>query len=289
MSNLPVTTNFYDLFAGGCAITHRALLESRYKNYYANDIDFDGIQLFMDSIQGNYTLEKTQNWISRETFFELKNTSPYIRYVWSFGNNGRDYLYGKDIEPYKKAWHYAVFFKDYTLSKELNFDLSSIDNEKDIYKRYLKAKKIIKEKANENISRLNEFERTQSLESLNRLQSLQSLQSLQLSNVSFEKVKIYKDSVIYCDIPYCKTNIYAKQSFDYESFYKWAEEQTELVVISEYYCPKDRFVCVAETKKRSLYCATKEYATDKIERLYVPKNQFTLYKELMRKSRGELF
>lgn len=52
-----------------------------------------------------------------EDFSRLKDSEPYVRYCWSFGNNGRDYLYSKEIEPYKKAWHYAIYFHDYSLEK----------------------------------------------------------------------------------------------------------------------------------------------------------------------------
>ena len=46
-SHFPKRNNFYDLFAGGCAILQVALMRQEYKNYIANDIDDDGIKLFM--------------------------------------------------------------------------------------------------------------------------------------------------------------------------------------------------------------------------------------------------
>lgn len=53
---LPPADNFYDLFAGGCAITHRALLSGKYKHIYANDI-CDMPSLFKDAIEGKYANE----------------------------------------------------------------------------------------------------------------------------------------------------------------------------------------------------------------------------------------
>ena len=129
-SHFPKQTNFYDLFAGGCAITQIALMQSEFKNYYCNDIDADGIKLFLDAIYGKFKDEK--RWISREDFFRLKDKEPYIKYCWSFGNNGRDYLYSKEIEPYKKAWHYAIYFHDYSLAEKLGLDFSSIKEIEDI-------------------------------------------------------------------------------------------------------------------------------------------------------------
>ncbi|MCD8288566.1 MAG: DNA adenine methylase [Prevotella sp.] len=113
---LPPAETFVDLFAGGCAVTHAAMLSGKYKRFIVNDI-CDAPQLFIDAINGKYKDEK--RWISREDFFALKDSDPYVRYVWSFGNNGNDYIYGRHIEGYKKAYHYAVFYEDYSLWEKM--------------------------------------------------------------------------------------------------------------------------------------------------------------------------
>ena len=46
--NLPNAENFYDLFCGGCAITHCAMLRNKYKTYTINDIA-DTQKLFYDT------------------------------------------------------------------------------------------------------------------------------------------------------------------------------------------------------------------------------------------------
>ena len=107
---LPPADNLYDLFAGGCAITHRALLSGKYKHIYANDI-CDMPKLFMDAINGKYANE--DRWISREEFFKNLD-DPYIKSTWSFGGIGSSYIYSKKIEPYKKALWYAIIFNDWT-------------------------------------------------------------------------------------------------------------------------------------------------------------------------------
>ena len=38
--------------------------------------------------------------------------------MWSFGNNGRAYMYGKHIEPLKKRLHFAYIENDNSLLKE---------------------------------------------------------------------------------------------------------------------------------------------------------------------------
>ena len=135
---LPKRTHLIDLFCGGCAVSHAALLMGKYEHVHINDINWMCPTLFIDAINGKYNDEN--RWISREDFFRLKDTDPYVAVVWSFGNNLRDYLYSKEIEPLKKAIHYAMFFSDYSLGKELGHDLSFIDPIQDLQKRYLAVK-----------------------------------------------------------------------------------------------------------------------------------------------------
>lgn len=131
---LPRRTNLVDLFCGGCAVSHAAVLMGKFEHIYINDINWMCPTLFMDALQGKYANDT--RWISREDFFRLRDTDPYVAIVWSFGNNMRDYLYSKEIEPLKKAIHYALFFSDYSLAKALGHDLSFVDAIKDVQQRY---------------------------------------------------------------------------------------------------------------------------------------------------------
>ena len=135
---LPKRTHLVDLFCGGCAVSHAALLMGKYEHIHINDINWMCPTLFIDALNGKYNDES--RWISREDFFRLKDTDPYVAVVWSFGNNLRDYLYSREIEPLKKAIHYAMFFSDYSLGKELGHDLSFIDPIQDLQKRYIAVK-----------------------------------------------------------------------------------------------------------------------------------------------------
>lgn len=103
---LPPATHLYDVFAGGCAVAHAALLSGKFKEVHANDIT-DSVTLFEDALNGKY--ENESRWISREDFFRLKDSDPYVRIVWSFGNNQQTYLYSREIEPYKKAVHEMLY------------------------------------------------------------------------------------------------------------------------------------------------------------------------------------
>ena len=104
-----------DIFAGGCAVTHAAL-EAGYHKVIANDIS-DAPELFAAAARGEYKNEK--RWISREDFARLKNNDAYVRYCWSFGNNAEGYMYSVEIEPWKKALHYARVLGDRSLLRDI--------------------------------------------------------------------------------------------------------------------------------------------------------------------------
>ena len=105
---LPPATHLYDVFAGGCAITHAALLSGKFKEVHANDIT-DSVKLFEDALNGDIAKYEPERFRSREDFFAEKDSDPYVRIVWSFGNNQRTYLYSREIEPYKRAVHEMLY------------------------------------------------------------------------------------------------------------------------------------------------------------------------------------
>lgn len=290
--------NFYDLFAGGCAVTHKMYLEGRYKHYYANDINGQALRLFCDGLKGKYANET--RWISREDFFNLKDSDPYVSCCWSFGNNQRDYLYSKSIEPYKKACHYAIVFNDFSLLRQLYPSVSeaceiTLKDVTDIHERRIKFRNIVKSRLNDGdntqfLETSGEMDRLESLERLERLQSLERLERLESLDESvsdYRAVEIKPNSVIYADIPYIATNTYDNtssviQPFNHEEFYDWCCKQNELVLISEYYMPEDRFTKVWGTNHVQSLCATKTSSVQ--ECLFVPTRQLEKYNNMMKRS-----
>ena len=105
ISNLPASHTFVDLFAGGCAVTHAAILSGKFGRFIANDIT-EYPQVFRDAIDGKYRNEC--RWISREDFLRLKDDDPYVRLCWSFGNDMKTYMYAPEVERFKKHMH-AIF------------------------------------------------------------------------------------------------------------------------------------------------------------------------------------
>lgn len=125
---LPRGKRFVDLFGGGFAMTHCAMLSGKYEEFYYNELNPLVVDMIKKAISGEYKNER--RWIDRETFFNLKDTDGYIKYCWSFGTKGDAYLYSKEIEPWKKALHYARVFNDYSLLKE--FGINSTGSRLDI-------------------------------------------------------------------------------------------------------------------------------------------------------------
>ena len=239
VDHLPDGKTLVDLFAGGCAVTHAAILAGKWENFIINDLG-DAPEVFENAINGKYANEK--RWISREDFYKLKDSDPYVSIVWSFGNNRRDYLYGKDIEPIKKAIHYASVFNDESL-----------------------------------INQLKETDKNERLLSQERTERLQRLQRLQLD---YRNVEIQTDAVVYADPPYKNTNCtgYAGQ-FDYDAFEKWLADVPFMVIVSEYNAPKG---CteIASIKKRQTMGTGNKGGTN-TEKLFVQDRFYERYKYVM--------
>lgn len=106
VSHVPECGTFFDVFAGGCAVTDCILRKGRAGHVLSNDLDPMPVKCFEMAKRGEFADE--DRWISREAFFMLKDTDPYVRFCFSFGNNARSYMYSTTIEPYKRSIHYAL-------------------------------------------------------------------------------------------------------------------------------------------------------------------------------------
>ena len=277
----PKADNFYDLFCGGCAVAHAALLSHKYKTVYINDIEPKVVDLFIRATRGEFKNET--RWISHEEFDRLKSSDYLVACLFSFCNNFRSYLYIKDIEPMKKAAHYAILFGDFSYFREWNKEVSDkvesalksislSERQKRRLTLYHIVRNILQEKIQ--IQHLERLERLQSLERLERLQNLESLESyINSSSQDYSEIKIKQNSVIYCDIPYEATETYFKQKFDYSRFYDWCCKQTEPLFISSYNISDPRFKCINEFEHRSTLDAK---SNNKVtERVYMPITEAT--------------
>lgn len=101
ISALPSGRRFVDLFGGGFAMSHCALLSHKYESVLYNEINPLLPELVNRCINGNISPE----WVTRERFQAEKENDGYIKYMWSFGSSGREYIYAKEIEDIKRAGH----------------------------------------------------------------------------------------------------------------------------------------------------------------------------------------
>ena len=273
VNTLPESEMFVDLFCGGGAVTYCAMLLRKYQRFIMNDIDGRLPILFKDCAYGKYTTETHPEWISREEFNRRKHDDAYIALVWSFGNNGIDYLYGADIEEFKHAYHILVFENDSKPIEKLGITLK-MSKKSDVYERYLDYNRQIKaifEATKSHEHELKNYERLQTLERLESLYRLQSLQSLQSD---YKQVDIPEGALIYCDIPYSGTNCGKYSGFNHQEFYEWAEKQDN-IFISEYDMP-DSFIEIASIEKTVLSTANGSQGKA-IEKIFTNKKTYERY------------
>lgn len=309
---LPNANTFVDLFAGGGAVTHYAMTTNKYRHFIYNDLNPLMPKAFEMALKGEF--ENETRWISREDFFRLRDTDPYVAICFSFGNNLSNYMYNKDIEPIKEAYHYAIFFGDYSLAKErMGIDLTPLSKCATIEDKYALLKRIAKStpphsvetrlQSAECVWRINDaiyrtwkgtkvllefpksgitstvhFTPPKNLEQGSIKRHLTDV--IDFYSTDYQNVPIPQNSVIYCDIPYKDTGKYQrykKIEFDYERFYDWAERQSQPIFISEYQMPEDRFTAIAEIKRTGTMSATNN-AEKVTERIFIPKHQKTIIK-----------
>ena len=199
------------------------MLSGKWDSFLYNDLNTMITGLFMDAIHGKYHDE--HRVITREDFKELVDSDAYVKYIWSFGNNGLAYLWGKDIEEIKCIACHALI--DETLT-----------DRRLAYVHFLRE---LKGKDSESYS----LHRLQAMEHLQALTQLEALQRLEVTNIDYREYKYKPGDVVYCDVPYeqidkASCDDYGVQ-FDSLEFYKWVKEQPYQVFFSSYEISDDSF------------------------------------------------
>ena len=259
IDQLPPAETFVDLFFGGGAVTHAALLSGKYKRFIINDIDERLPKLFLECIRGEHTVENHTEFVSREEFERKKDADIYTALVWSFGNNKTGYIYGKDVEDFKKQLHRAVFEGVAAGLATYGFNVKISGNSPT--ERY----RVIREQIKAQRPQRFQIEH----EALERLQALERLEAF---GTDYRDIKIPPNSLIYCDIPYSDTDCggYGGGDFDHDAFYEWALQQDN-IFISEYKMPMN-FVEIANIEKTVL-CGVQNTNTA-TERLYTNRRTY---------------
>lgn len=251
IEQLPEADIFIDLFAGGCAITHAAMLSGKYKKIICNDISGTPY-IFKQAIDGDFDgLFSVPN---KEGFFISDDVA--LKLLYSFGNDQSSYLWGERYEALKvpatkmltapslheRRIHYRTFMK------ELN--------------KYIRD---VLEENNKLLERPHELQGLEALERLNNLSRLQGLEALEVMVSDYRNVNLPDNAVVYADPPYRNTGEHYG-GFDFDAFDKWLSEVKHPVYISEYDTPEG-CVCIAE-KERSDHMSA--YGSNKkIEKIFI--------------------
>lgn len=252
VEHLPSAETFVDLFAGGCAVTHAALLAGRWERYIVNDLS-DAPRLFIDAANGEYADETRIP--TRDEFFAQKDDDPYIRYLFSFGNNGRDYLFSRDVEEVKVCASKMLVAP--TLAERYR-----------LYRRFIR---LLGHDYKDRV--MHELESCERILTCERLQSLQSLQS------DYRSVPIPDGAIVYCDPPYRGTNCGCYDGFDFEAFDAWLASCGHLCVVSEYTAPAGCVEVAARQKQCSASANGKSQRMT--ERLFVHESQLETYERMI--------
>ena len=288
---LPAAPVLYDVFCGGCAVTHAAMLSGKYQRFVINDRRGWLPDAFREAINGGYAHE--DRWISREDFERLKSTDAYAALCFSFGNDARTYMYARPLERYKRALHYAIFWRDFApwgelcpeTADALASGLAPIEDRK---QRRIQAGHFIVESLRAQITAgtltpdilqkpiYRQIRRSKgAMTTVETLQSLESLPgALTAYSMDYREMRFDEPGIIYCDPPYKDTTGYGEdcaEPFCHDEFYGWCEAQKLPVYISEYQMPEERFACIAEWDKVTTMAAkTTSHVT---ERLWRPRTQ----------------
>ena len=252
-----------DLFCGGFAISE--IFAKNGWKIIANDKNKYVVAILEKVISGELDEKKCLEFVPREKFLDIiknpeKYEAWYVGYVmccWSFGNNQKGYIFGKDIEKVKHAGHEIVVNQnpDFLLGLFPNFPKKYIEGilkQKDWHTRRIALLKV----SNALKNRSFELERLQQLERLERLERLEQKSDIAFFSKSYEEIAIPENAVVYCDPPYAGTAEYREGGFDHARFWEWVRKisKTNKVYVSEYTAPAD-FRKVLEFVQKSTLCS----------------------------------
>ena len=258
VSNLPAADTLVDLFAGGCAVTHCAMLSGKFKRVIANDIS-DAQVVFADALNGDIDVSGFP--LTREQF--KSSTGTLARLVYSYGNDQRSYIYGAECE-------------DVCIAAERVMYGATVADRYAAYKVFIRAlhrylqcgnnldRKVSELRAIENINRL------RAIENINRLQDIHGAcraAELETSRCDYRDFVVPANATVYADPPYKGTTISQYDvDFDYGAFEDWLAEVDFPVFVSEYTCPRG---CVEIAQRDSISLADHSNRTRVVEHLFV--------------------
>lgn len=244
---LPPSHTLVDLFAGGGAITHCALLSGKWERIIAND-KTDSMKVFYEAATGGFSGFATV--LTREDFFKSEDTA--LKILYSFGSGKSTYLWSDDLEAFKVP-----------ATKMLS--APSLHERRLAYRDFCKEfLKFVSDGKDGSF-------RIQPLERLQNMQNLEALES------DYRLVEIPEGATVYADPPYRNTDITAYGSFDFDAFDAWLNGVDFPVFVSEYDAPRGcvEIACKSHTSSMPANCNTKT-----IERIFVQERFYEQCKPL---------
>ena len=241
LKQLPDGNRFVDLFGGGFAMTHAAILSRKYRHFFYNDYNKLLVELIDEALDGKYNYARFKpEFITRERFEAEKTASGYVKYIWSFGNQGNSYMFSKEIEHAKHIAHDFVVFGIY--NDELMIP-AGIVRSKNIKRR--REEFCAWHRRNRKRFDL------QQLEQLERLQQLERLErTIACNHGSYLDYEPTDGDIVYCDPPYEGTAEY-DSAFNHKEFYDWVASRPYQVWFSSYKISDKRFKLMWARQLRS--------------------------------------
>lgn len=265
LRQLPKGNRFVDLFGGGFAMSHAAFLSGRYREVLYNDYNPLIVDLVKGGLKGKYNYGVFQpKFVTRQEFYNQKEKDGYIKYIWSFGNSGHEYMFSKEIEPLKHMAHdFVVFGRWNNALERIAPNIKQAVKSKNIHDRRMEFCGFVRRTAKrfdlqqlEQLERLQQKEKWEQLERLERLQQLEQLTRLEkraitCTNDSYLDYEYQDGDIVYLDPPYEGTAEYSG-GFDHKKFYDWAANRAYQIWFSSYKNISDtRFKMVYAIKLKS--------------------------------------
>ena len=198
VSVLPANDTLVDLFAGGCAVSHCAMLSGKYKRVIANDIS-DAPKIFADAIQGKINISHFP--LTRDEF--KGSTDTLARLVYSFGNDQTSYIYSMERE-------------EVCIAAERMILAETIADRYASYKKFANALSSYLQfvgKIDQNISELKAIEKINRLRGIGRVTRVQDIAVVRgaarfdWSCADYRDFNVPANSTVYLDPPYKGTTV----------------------------------------------------------------------------------
>ena len=217
----PKAKYFYDLFGGGGSISIAALQTQRFKKVYYNETQKKIVALMTYLKSLDKVPDEFYEWVSRDKFWEIYESPDenwykgFVQQIWSFGNKGDSYIYGRDREEWKRLAHEAIVHNDFSALEKLDedfhigfkpFEGSFIETRRSEFRKqisdYLRAHKDeLEPDLAKRIKQLGDLQHFPRINTLKNLIESGVLKNLEISNGSYEDFDIKtsdEESIIYC-------------------------------------------------------------------------------------------